>query len=91
MNTPFYQKHSASNPIKQKKKSQLQRQEALVSEAQANVDKARASFGTKNVDEGFDRHLRVLKKRVAKAKKLGSNMNYDTRDASGAGETRKDR
>jgi hypothetical protein len=88
MNTPFYQKHSANNPIKQKKKSQLERQEALVREAQSNVDAARASSGTDKVDEGFDRHLRVLKKRVAKANKLGSTMDYDTTDASDAGEKR---
>jgi len=88
MHTPFHQKHSANNPIKQKKKSQLERADALVRESQADVDASRATFGTNDVDEAFDRKLRVLKDRVKKANSLGSNIDYDTTDASDAGEKR---
>ena len=53
---------------------------------QGKVDAARASFGTDNVDEGFDRKLKRLKKSVAKSEKRGMNMDYDTTDASGEGD-----
>jgi len=55
---------------------------------QGKVDAARASFGTDNVDEGFDRKLKRLKKSVAKSEKRGMNMDYDTTDASGEGRSR---
>ena len=55
---------------------------------QGKVDAARASFGTDNVDGGFDRKLKRLKKSVAKSEKRGMNMDYDTTDASGEGRSR---
>lgn len=88
MSSAFYQKHSANNPIKQAKKTQLERANALVEQSQADVDASRATFGTKNVDEAFDRKLRVLKDRVKKANSLGSDVDYDTTDASDVGEKR---
>ena len=88
MSSPFYQQFSAKSPLLQAKKSQLERANALVKESQADVDASRATFGTKNVDEAFDRKLRVLKDRVKKANSLGSDVDYDTTDASDAGEKR---
>ena len=88
MSSPFYQQFSAKSPLLQAKKSQLERANALVKESQADVDASRATFGTKNVDEAFDRKLRVLKDRVKKANSLGSDIDYDTTDASDAGEKR---
>ncbi len=88
MSSPFYQQFSAKNPLMQAKKTQLQRANALVRESQAEVDASRATFGTKNVDEGFDRKLKVLKDRVKKANSLGSDIDYDTTDASDVGEKR---
>ena len=61
MSSPFYQQFSAKSPLLQAKKSQLERANALVRESQADVDASRATFGTNNVDEAFDRKLRVLK------------------------------
>ena len=55
---------------------------------QGKVDAARASFGTDDVDGGFDRKLKRLKKSVAKSEKRGMNMDYDTTDASGEGRSR---
>ena len=88
MSSPFYQQFSAKSPLLQAKKSQLERANALVKESQADVDASRATFGTKDVDEAFDRKLKVLKKRVKKANSLGSDVDYDTTDASDAGEKR---
>tara|TARA_B110000305_G_scaffold57942_1_gene64138 strand:+ start:219 stop:794 length:576 start_codon:yes stop_codon:yes gene_type:complete len=88
MSSPFHQQFSAKSPLLQAKKSQLERANALVKESQADVDASRATFGTKNVDEAFDRKLRVLKDRVKKANSLGSDVDYDTTDASDAGERR---
>jgi hypothetical protein len=88
MSSPFYQQFSAKSPLLQAKKSQLERANALVRESQADVDASRATFGTNNVDEAFDRKLRVLKDRVKKANSLGSDIDYDTTDASDAGEKR---
>tara|TARA_R110001592_G_scaffold67491_3_gene207135 strand:+ start:1106 stop:1681 length:576 start_codon:yes stop_codon:yes gene_type:complete len=88
MSSPFYQQFSAKSPLLQAKKTQLERANALVKESQADVDASRATFGTKNVDEAFDRKLRVLKDRVKKANSLGSDIDYDTTDASDAGEKR---
>ena len=59
-----------------------------VERRQGKVDAARASFGTDNVDGGFDRKLNRLKKSVAKSEKRGMNMDYDTTDASGEGRSR---
>tara|TARA_R110000824_G_scaffold144476_2_gene312397 strand:- start:1 stop:366 length:366 start_codon:yes stop_codon:yes gene_type:complete len=88
MSSPFYQQFSAKSPLLQAKKSQLERANTLVKESQADVDASRATFGTKDVDEAFDRKLKVLKKRVKKANSLGSDVDYDTTDASDAGEKR---
>ena len=55
---------------------------------QGKVDASRASFGTDDVDGGFDRKLNRLKKSVAKSEKRGMNMDYDTTDASGEGRSR---
>ena len=88
MSSPFYQQFSAKSPLLQAKKSQLERANALVRESQTDLDASRATFGTNNVDEAFDRKLRVLKDRVKKANSLGSNIDYDTTDASDAGEKR---
>ena len=55
---------------------------------QDKVDASRASFGTDDVDGGFDRKLNRLKKSVAKSEKRGMNMDYDTTDASGEGRSR---
>ena len=59
-----------------------------VERRQGKVDAARASFGTDNVDGGFDRKLNRLKRSVAKAEKKGINVDYDTTDASGEGRSR---
>jgi len=59
-----------------------------VERRQGKVDAARASFGTDNVDGGFDRKLNRLKRSVAKAEKKGINVDYDTTDASGVGRSR---
>jgi len=59
-----------------------------VERRQGKVDAARASFGTDNVDQGFDRKLKRLKKSVAKAEKQGINVDYDTTNASGEGRSR---
>ena len=89
MSSPFQRQFSAKSPLLQReKKSQLERANALVKESQSDVDAARATFGTKDVDESFDRKLNVLKKRVTKANSLGSDVDYDTTDASDAGEKR---
>ena len=88
MSSPFYQQFSAKSPLLQAKKSQLERANALVRESQADVDASRATFGTNDVDEAFDRKLRVLKKRVKKANSLGSDIDYDTTNASDEGEKR---
>ena len=88
MSSPFYQQFSAKNPLMQAKQTQLQKANALVRESQAEVDASRATFGTRNVDEGFDRKLKVLKDRVKKANSLGSDIDYDTTDASDMGEKR---
>ena len=89
MSSPFQRQFSAKSPLLQReKKSQLERANALVKESQSDVDASRATFGTKDVDEAFDRKLRVLKDRVKKANSLGSDVDYDTTDASDAGEKR---
>ena len=88
MSSPFYQQFSVKSPLLQAKKSQLERANTLVKESQVDVDASRATFGTNNVDEAFDRKLKVLKKRVKKANSLGSDVDYDTTDASDTGETR---
>ena len=89
MSSPFQRQFSAKSPLLQReKKSQLERANALVKESQSDVDASRATFGTKDVDEAFDRKLRVLKDRVKKANSLGSNVGFDTTDASDAGEKR---
>lgn len=74
--------------LQRKKRSQLERANDLVRQSQSDVDASRATFGTKDVDESFDRKLNVLNKRVAKANSLGSDVDYDTTDASDAGEKR---
>mgnify|MGYP003625509898 FL=1 len=88
MSSPFQQQFSAKSPLLQAKKSKLERANDLVRQSQSDVDASRATFGTSNVDEGFDRKLKVLKKRVKKANNLGSDIDYDTTDASDAGEKR---
>ena len=59
-----------------------------VQRRQGKVDAARASFGTDDVDGGFDRKLNRLKRSVAKAEKRGINVDYDTTNASGEGRSR---
>tara|TARA_B100000902_G_scaffold1315_1_gene1733 strand:- start:11031 stop:12077 length:1047 start_codon:yes stop_codon:yes gene_type:complete len=63
-----------------------------ITRKQEQVDAAKASFGTDNVDKSFDRKLKSLKRKLKKADKRGINIeNYDTRDASGSGKVKTSR
>lgn len=66
----------------------MPRLEDRVQRRQDKVDASRATFGTDNVDGGFDRKLKRLKKSVAKSEKRGMNMDYDTTDTEGQGKSR---
>ena len=66
----------------------MPRLEDRVQRRQDKVDASRATFGTDNVDGGFDRKLKRLKKSVAKSEDRGMNLNYDTTNASGEGYSR---
>jgi len=60
-----------------------------IARKQEQVDAAKASFGTDNVDRSFDRKLKSLKRKLKRAAKRGINIeNYDTRDASGSGKVK---
>ncbi len=60
-----------------------------IARKQEQVDAAKASFGTDNVDKSFDRKLKSLKRKLKRADKRGINIeSYDTRDASGVGITK---
>ena len=80
MESPMYAKAGSSEG--------MPRLEDRVKRRQDKVDESRATFGTKDVDQGFDRKLKRLKKSVAKSEERGMNLNYDATDASGVGYSR---
>ena len=79
------------NKPKGKKQPLNNRKVKKAAKTQAQIDKIRNSFGTKDADVSgrFDRKRKKMDKTVSQLEKKGINVDFDTTSAEGEGKSRK--